>query len=129
MVAHGIPVLTGDYDYWIAIDDIEVFNRAALSLDLLPTHPPAVARTRGRYILEGGEHVDVLVARSVAAASGDVVTFDDAWSHRVEVEYAAGVPLNLTSIADLIRLKRVASRAKDLQDIRLLEEAEKANPR
>ena len=36
LVVLGLPVLTADYDFWIAIDDISAFNDAAAHCELLP---------------------------------------------------------------------------------------------
>ena len=120
LVLLGLPVLTADYDFWIAIDDIAAFNQAAAPLELTPTHGPDEARSRGRYALENDEHVDVLVARAVPTTDGTNVRFDDLWSRRNAVILAPGVEIQLPSIDDLILTKRFAARPKDLEDIRLL---------
>jgi hypothetical protein len=70
-------VLTADYDFWIAIDDIDVFNAAVARCELYPTRTPDEARRGGRYALENDEHVDVLVARSVTTTDGVAVAFED----------------------------------------------------
>jgi hypothetical protein len=121
MIALGLPVLTADYDLWVHIDDIEKLNRAVDPFDLVPSVPPELARQRGRYVLENGEHVDVLVARSRSAADGARLAFDDAWARRRLVPYAGTIPLAVPSIDDLILTKRWAMREKDVADIRLLE--------
>jgi hypothetical protein len=38
LVLLGLPVLTADYDFWIALDDIAAFNAAAAAVDLSPSH-------------------------------------------------------------------------------------------
>ena len=121
LVALGLPVLTADYDYWIHIDDIARFNEAALPFSLTPTHSPQEARRRGRYALENDEHIDVMVARSVPTVDGVVVAFDDVWSRRRGVSLSPDVAVALPSHADLISTKRFVARAKDIEDIRLLE--------
>ena len=121
LVVLGLPVLTADYDFWIDIDDIESFNAAARRLDLAPTHPPEKARQRGRYVLENDEHVDVLVARSVATIDGHDVVFRDVWARRQTMALADGVEVSLPALDDLILTKRFAARPKDLEDIRLLQ--------
>jgi hypothetical protein len=68
LVLLGLPLLTADYDYWIAIDDIERFNALAATFQLHPTRTAADARRHGRYVLENDEHVDVLVAIRADAA-------------------------------------------------------------
>jgi hypothetical protein len=120
LVLLGLPVLTADYDFWIAIDDIAAFNAAGAICDLHPTFPPEVARQRGRYVLENGEHVDVLVARAVTTVDGDVVAFEDLWQRRRAVAISGDVDVQMPSIPDLIRTKRFANRPKDVEDIRQL---------
>lgn len=66
LIALGLPVMTRDYDYWIPADDAAAFNATLRPLELYPTRSPEEARSQGRYIVEGDEHVDVLVARAVS---------------------------------------------------------------
>jgi hypothetical protein len=120
LVLLGLPVLTADYDYWIAIDDIDVFNAAAARCELYPTRTPDEARRRGRYALENDEHVDVIVARSVTTTEGVAVAFDDLWARRRTVTLDPDVTVHLPVESDLILTKRFADRQKDLEDIRLL---------
>jgi hypothetical protein len=117
----GLPVLTADYDLWVHVDDVERLNASVAHLDLVPTKDPAAARRTGRYVLEAGEHVDVLTARSLALPDGSRVAFDDLWARREAVDLGGALRLALPSIPDLILTKRVAGRDKDLADIRLLE--------
>jgi hypothetical protein len=119
LVLLGLPVLTADYDFWIAIDDIETFNTVAEAFELRPTHAPDAARHRGRYVLENDEHIDVLVARSLTTLGGEAVEFERLWERRHAVRLD-DVDVQLPSIDDLILTKRVASRPRDLEDIRLL---------
>jgi len=121
LIALGLPMITADYDLWVHIDDIEMLNRAVAPFDLVPNHSPDLARQRGRYVLEDGEHVDVLVARSRSAPDGARLTFDDAWARRQTVRYRGSIQIALPSIEDLILTKRWAMRDKDIVDIRLLE--------
>ena len=124
LIALGLPVLTADYDFWIAIDDIVLFNGALSPMDFIPTCAVEQARTRGRYALENSEHVDVLVSRSqpLHAPDGTVerLEFESAWQRRQLLNVAPAVRIAVPSLDDLIRTKRFALRAKDAQDIRLL---------
>ena len=119
LVLLGLPVLTADYDFWIAIDDIETFNAVAEPFELRPTRAPDEARQRGRYVLENDEYIDVLVARSLTTLGGRAVEFEALWPRRHTVALD-DVQVVLPSIDDLILTKQVASRPKDLEDIRLL---------
>jgi hypothetical protein len=122
LIALGLPVLTADYDVWLHIDDIEAFNASLAPLGLVPNRSAEEARRRGRYVLENGEHVDVIVARSVPTVDGVVVAFDDLWARRQTVAYRATIGLAVPSIDDLILTKRFGARTRDLVDIAQLEE-------
>jgi hypothetical protein len=121
LIALGLPMVTAHYDLWVHIDDIERLNRALEPFDLVPTLTPDAARQRGRYVLEDGEHVDVLVARGRSAPDGTRLTFDDAWARRQSVPYRDSISLAIPAIDDLIATKRWGMRDKDVIDIRLLE--------
>jgi hypothetical protein len=121
LIALGIPVMTQDYDFWVHIDDAALFNAAVAPFGLAPNRTPDEARTKGRYVLENDEHVDVLVARSCATIDGVTVAFDDLWTRRQLLPLATGVSIAMPSIDDLIVTKRFAARPRDAEDIRLLE--------
>jgi hypothetical protein len=122
LVILGLPVMTNDYDLWIHVDDIERLNDAFEPLDHFPSKTPDEARQTGRYVLENGERVDVLVARFASTKDGTTrLTFDEAWGRRQTVEVAPGIRVALPSIADLITTKRWSARQKDIGDIQLLE--------
>lgn len=119
LVVLGLPVLTADYDFWIAIEDIGTFNDVGNQFDLKPTRSPEEARRLGRYVLENDEHIDVLVARSVPTVDGHIVEFESLWTRR-RVVPLAGAEVCLPALDDLILTKQIAARPKDLEDIRLL---------
>jgi hypothetical protein len=121
LIALGIPVLTADYDLWLHPDDIAVLNGAVVSLDLRPTCSPQDALTRGRYVLENDEHVDVLVASTISTVDGEVAVFEELWARRRLLEVAEGTRVAVPALDDLILTKRFAARPKDAEDIRLLE--------
>jgi hypothetical protein len=121
LVALGIPVLTADYDFWLHIDDIPLFNGAVEPHGLLPTRTPEEARARGRYVFENDERIDVLVARSVPTVDAIRVAFEEVWTRRRALEVAPGVSIWLPALEDLILTKRFGARPKDLEDVRLLE--------
>jgi hypothetical protein len=125
LVALSIPVLTADYDLWIGFEDVERLNEALVPLGFVPTKTPEEARPTGRYALEDGEHVDVLIARSVPTVDGIQVPFEEVWSRRQTVAYASGIVLTLPSLDDLILTKRFGARARDAVDISLLEALKK----
>ncbi len=122
LIALGIPVLTADFDLWLHTDDIAQLNTGLASTGLVPSVAPDVARQRGRYVLENGGKVDVLVTRSQPTVDGVQVKFEDLWSRRKGLELAPGITIWLPAIDDLITTKRFGARPKDAEDIRLLME-------
>ena len=126
LIALGLPVLTADYDLWLHIDDIEVLNRSLEPLGFVASRPAEAARTFGRYVLEDGEHIDVLIARSVSTRDGVRVSFDDVWSRREELAYDRDIKLAIPALDDLILTKRWAMRDKDLTDIKMLEQLKRS---
>jgi hypothetical protein len=119
LVLLGLPVLTADYDFWIAIDDIGTFNEVGRRFDLRATRTPEEARRNGRYVLENGEHVDVLVARAVPTVDGHPLEFESLWNRRRTV-HLDDCDVYIPMLDDLILTKQIAARPKDLEDIRLL---------
>lgn len=57
MIIHGVPVLTSDYDLWVHIEEVGKLNDALAVIDLIPNRAPEEARQRGRYVIEGHQHV------------------------------------------------------------------------
>ncbi len=120
LIAIGIPVLTADYDFWIPSDDAEKLNAALATLEMVPNRAPDEARAVGRYAIENGEHVDVLVARQVSTQDGVPVKFEDVYSRSVPTRVAGGATVRVPTIDDLILTKRFGARPRDLADIDLL---------
>jgi hypothetical protein len=120
--------MTADYDYWIATDDALALNEALRPLEMFPTRSPEEARRNGRYVIEGDEHVDVLVARAVGTTDGAMIAFDDVWQRRVYLPIAEGVSIAIPSIDDLISTKKFGARPRDADDIRWLEKLRVVKP-
>lgn len=116
----GLPVLTADYDFWIAIGDTAAINAAAAEVALTPSVPPEAAKARGRYSLENDEPVDVIVAREVPTVDGALVRFDDVWARRRALTLPPDVEIQVPALDGLILTKRFANGPKDLEDIRPL---------
>jgi hypothetical protein len=121
LIALGLPLVTGDYDYWMPSADIERFNAAAEPFALYPNCAPDEARRRGRYVLENDTRVDVLLAQRMSGKDGEVLTFEEAWQRRCLESYDPRTNLIIPDIDDLIRTKRWSLRPKDLPDIQMLE--------
>jgi len=120
LIAIGIPVLTADYDLWIPADDAEKLNGALDALGMIPNRTPTEARKMGRYVIENGEHVDVLIARQVSTQEGVAVLFEEVYARAAPVIVAGRATIRVPCVDDLILTKRFGARARDLADIDLL---------
>lgn len=87
----------------------------------MANHEPAEARKRGRYVIENGERVDVMVARAATSPTGVVLEFESAWARRRDISITPETSIAIPSIADLITTKEWGGRPKDLIDIQYLE--------
>jgi hypothetical protein len=119
LIMLGLPVLTRDFDYWIRAEDVEAFNAALEPLGLHPNCTAEQARGRGRYVLENGERVDVMLVREARADDGTIVRFDALWADRRSVR-SGSIEITMPSIDGLILTKRLGGRPKDAEDIRML---------
>ena len=112
LIMLGIPVLTADYDLWVSFEDFELLNGALAAIELVPNRSPDEIRARGRYVLEGDQHVDVIVARSQTTKLGQTLTFDDAWARSERIAFEGGrATIALPHIDDLVLTKQWAHEA------------------
>ena len=124
LAAHGIPRATGDLDVLVrpTAENAELVWRALLRFGApLQAHGlKPVDFAKPEVVYQMGlppRRIDLLTS-----ISG--VSFETAWSHRVE-RAVAGLRLAFISRADLLANKRAAARPKDLLDVELLEEADR----
>jgi hypothetical protein len=136
VVLQGHPRFTADLDLVVALDPGNA--RAAIAaLARLGYRPRAPVdgvqfsdpETRQRWIDEKGLTVFSLWSPDHPATDVDLFVrepfpFDAAWC-RATIADLGDVKVPVASIEDLIALKRVAGRPKDLEDIRVLEAIEK----
>jgi hypothetical protein len=121
LILLGAPVMTADYDVWVHIDDIDLLNQAFAPFDHVPNRTAKEARQVGRYVLENGERIDVMVARAKSTPEGKVLDFDAAWKRRQQIAVMPDVSVSLPCLDDLVTTKRWGGRPKDLVDIQFLE--------
>ena len=129
---HGFARATGDLDILISLTDQEIgkFITAVKQLGLVPRLPVkmddfADKTKRQEWINEKNmkvfsvynpknpmEHIDVMI--------DEVIDFDKAYANRVTMK-AKDLGIPVVGILDLIQMKKVAARARDLIDIKALE--------
>lgn len=52
------------------------------------------------------------------------VNFEEVWNNRV-IDEISGIPVNFSSLDDLIKMKKAAGRPKDVEDLKALKELKK----
>jgi hypothetical protein len=123
LIRHGVVRATRDVDVVIA-GDAENIARMGSLIDAWPaTRPdgspvPGESVAPGRTINLATPHgdLDILSERSSPLSFNELLA-------RAEVRRIDGVEAPICSLADLVALKRLASRERDLMDLRDLETA------
>ncbi len=118
-VYHGVPRATFDLDILIeatpenashllkALEEAQMGTAALISPEELLRHEIVVFEDRVRLDVQ-------------TRTPG--LSFEEAWERRIETEFQ-GVKLYLVSREDLIRSKKASGRPRDLEDVKILEEA------
>ncbi len=118
-VYHGVPQATFDLDILIeatpenashllkALEEAQMGTAALISPEELLRHESVVFEDRVRLDVQ-------------TRTPG--LSFEEAWERRIETEFQ-GVKLYLVSREDLIRSKKASGRPRDLEDVKILEEA------
>jgi hypothetical protein len=118
MAAHGLPRMTGDLDIWVRPTPENAqkvwqamlrFGAPLSSISVNDFSNPDVVFRMGLP----PNQIDILMS-----ISG--VTFEDAWTNRLERE-VEGVRVFILNVRDLIQNKRAAGRPKDQLDVDWLE--------
>jgi len=133
---HGFSRATGDLDIMLSFGKTNVvkFVQMAKSLGFLPRVPVAMegladARERKSWIRKKGmkvfsifdpktpeDHIDIMVE--------DYLDFEEAYRRR-KVMKIKGMDVSVASIPDIVRLKKIAGRERDLIDIGALNQIKK----
>ena len=116
-IVHGVPRTTFDVDLLI---EATTANAERLLAALAEAGIGSASLTTVDGLLAHEITIFKDVVRIDVQTSTPGVSFEDAWSRRVERDIA-GTKYWLLSKKDLIESKRAAGRPKDLEDIRVLE--------
>lgn len=132
VVAHGYVRFTADLDLLLDLDErnLRCALKALASLGFRPRAPVPMERfadrtTRETWIRDKGLRVfsvysDLHPATEVDLFANDPLGFDRAYREAVRMEVAPRVVATFVSLADLIRLKQLAGRPRDVDDIERL---------
>jgi hypothetical protein len=124
-ILYGLPLYTFDYD--IAVDNseenLERILKIADEFELVPSKDEDKIRARKIPIfsLQNDIKIDIFSARRYIGAKGEVITFEEIFARRIKkVDNKFNITFYLPTIDDLILLKQINPREKDLEDIKLL---------
>jgi len=140
VVLHGHPRMTVDVDLVVDLAEMEARKTVDVLLGMglqsrAPIDPRDFARrdVREAWIRDRGMTVLSLFDPSNPLLVVDLfadypVSFEELWAHAVQVKLSK-TTVRIASIPDLIRIKRMAGRPKDKDDIEQLQAIEKENVR
>ena len=121
--AYSEPRSTKDIDLWVRTD---AENAKAVFAALAEFGAPIAGMSAADfmdgkvfYFGQAPNRIDIL-------QEIDGVTFEEAWTNRVEGTIDGQVPSQIISRADLIRNKLASAREQDLLDVKVLRAVEKA---
>jgi hypothetical protein len=114
---HGYYRNTGDIDIWIAVSPENAARMVTLIRKFgfdVPELSDALFLQKGRIIRMGVEPVRIEVLTEISGCQ-----FADCYAQRV-ADTLDDIPVNIISLADLIKNKLKSGRLKDLEDARKL---------
>lgn len=132
VVAHGYVRFTADIDIVLSMDDTNLAGAVAAlaALDYRPRAPVPFedfisADKRADWIREKALTVFSVFSPTHPATELDLFVeppfdFDTAHGRRLSIEFAEGLVAAIVGREDLLRMKRAAGRAQDLEDVRQL---------
>ena len=123
VIRHGVVRATRDLDVIVAggTENIEAIRSLvaewrATRPDGSPLPDDAIAPGKDLHLLTPDGEVDLLAERPAPLSFSELL-------NRSDTRKVDGVEAPIVSLADLVALKRIAARGRDLEDLRALEEA------
>lgn len=122
MMLYGAPLFSYDYDFWVHPGDKEkLFSILEDKLELEPNKDREQRRPYFVFHSDKGDKVDVFIVRKITNKEGETLEINETLNKAVEVrEPKSSFFVKLPSIDDLIRLKKMGNRPKDIEDIEYL---------
>jgi hypothetical protein len=140
VIAHGYTRLTQDIGMILDLEDQPGLLKAIGAFEAMGYRPrapvPFSQYADPRKRAEWSSTKDMLVFRLYRADTGTELdlflsppfNFDEAWAERLESEIDEGVVASFVDLRRLMDMKRKGGRAKDLEDLRVLQELGDAPP-
>jgi hypothetical protein len=122
---YGAPLFSFDYDFWIHPEDkSKTYQILEERLDLEPSYPIESKRPIVSFLSISGEKIDVFFVRKITNKDGETFDIDEVLRRSIMVK-DKNFAIRLPHIDDLIGLKKIGERPKDLEDIEYLKALKK----
>ncbi len=127
LLFYGAPLFTYDYDFWIHPGDKDVvFDYLEDTLGMEASRDRAEKRPIFAFHSDSADKIDVFIVRKITNKEGETLDIDECIGNAVEIRQPdSDFYVRLPSIDDLIKLKKMGKRPKDLEDIEYLETIKK----
>ena len=114
---------TMDYDIYVdnGSENLDLLFKIAKKYSLIPNKSKAKIKKHFMFKLENDVAVDVFCPKFFSIGKGKKMSFAQLYDRRNVATGEKGFTVNLPAIDDLIALKKLGSRPKDLEDIQYLE--------
>ncbi|MBI4689280.1 MAG: hypothetical protein HY754_03290 [Nitrospirae bacterium] len=122
-VFYGSPRFTYDYDFWVHPEDKnKLFDLFENEFGFEPSRGREEKRPIFVFYSDSGDKVDVFIARKITNKDGETISIDECLANSKEIrEPKSDFFVRVPSIDDLIKLKKMGKRPKDIEDIEYLE--------
>lgn len=127
VMLYGAPLFSYDFDFWVHPEDRDkVFSFLEDELEFEPSSNKKQKKPLVFFYTRSGDKLDIFFFRNLINKKGEKLNIDEILKNSVrinepETDFYVVVPC----IDDLIKLKRMGNRPKDLEDIEYLEKIKK----
>lgn len=126
-IFYGSPRFTHDYDFWVHPDDKnKLYDLFENEFGFEANRGREEKRPVVIFYSDTGDKIDVFVARKITNKEGETISIDECLSRAVDFqEPDSDFFVRVPAIDDLIKLKKMGARPKDLEDIEYLKTIKK----
>lgn len=125
VMLYGAPLFSYDYDFWIHPEDRKKTYRVLEDiLEFESSYPEDIKRPMISFLSDKGEKVDVFFVKEITNSFGETFEIEEVLKRSIIVR-DKGFTIRLPDIDDLIGLKKMGRRPKDVEDVEYLQTIKK----
>ncbi|OGF67408.1 MAG: hypothetical protein A2Y62_20360 [Candidatus Fischerbacteria bacterium RBG_13_37_8] len=127
VMLYGAPLFSYDYDFWIHPGErIAIYEFLEDDLECESSKPREMDEPLVIFTTPGGEKIDIFFSKRIVNLESEIICIEKVLSRAKRInEPGSRFYIMVPAIDDLIKLKKVSRRPKDLEDITYLEEIKK----